>query len=216
MAITDDVKLSIYNGALLRLGSRKLASLTEGREPRRVLDDVWGTADNVVGLALEAGEWNFAIRTVQATYSAEIEPAFGFRRAFKKPDDFRRMASIASEPRFQLPLTHEQYVDEAGYWFSDFDDMFIRFVSDDSDYGYNSGGWSEGFKNYLQCYMAWESCERITNSTRKEERLEKKMMQYLARAKSLDAMDEGTKFRPPGSWIQSRWQSGRRERSRLS
>ena len=38
MAITNSDRLDVYNGALRRLGSRRLASLTENREPRRVLD----------------------------------------------------------------------------------------------------------------------------------------------------------------------------------
>ena len=33
-------QLSLYNNALTVLGERKIASLTENREPRRVLDDV--------------------------------------------------------------------------------------------------------------------------------------------------------------------------------
>ena len=41
MAITNSDRLDVYNGALRRLGSRRLASLTENREPRRVLDDIW-------------------------------------------------------------------------------------------------------------------------------------------------------------------------------
>lgn len=214
MAIADDVKLAIYNGALRRLGSRKLASLSENREPRRVLDDIWGSASEVVGYALERGEWNFAIRTVQGNYSSAIEPDFGYRRAFEKPSDMRRLASLSYDPYFNIPLSHDEYVDEAGYWFMDYDEIYVRYVSDDGSYGFDSGLWTEGFKKWLECYMAWEGCERITNSTTKRVGLEKDMNKFLRDAKSLDAMNEGTKFRPPGDWIRSR-HTGRRERSRL-
>ena len=56
-------KLSIYNGALSILGERRLASLTENREPRYKLDDVWD--NNFVRRLLQMGQWQFAQRTVQ-------------------------------------------------------------------------------------------------------------------------------------------------------
>lgn len=204
MAVTDETKLAIYNGALRRLGSRKLASLTEKREPRRVLDDIWGSASEVVLAALERGEWNFAIRTVEGIYSTSVEPPFGFRRAFDKPDDMRRLAALSASPYFKPPLTNDQYTDEAGYWFTDHDVIYVRYVSDDPDYGMNGSLWSEAFKEYLECKMAWEACERITNSTAQQDRLGRDMRETLKTAKSHDAMGEGVKFPPQGSWLRAR------------
>lgn len=209
MAITDATKLAVYNGALLRLGSRKLASLAENREPRRVMDDIWGPSSNIVLSALERGEWNFAIRTVEGVYSTSVEPPFGFSRAFDKPDDFRRLAALSADPYFRAPLTNGQYIDEAGYWFSDFDVIYVRYVSDHSDYGFNGSLWTESFKEYLECKMAWEACERITNATSKRDRIERDMMNALKAAKSNDAMAEGVKFPPRGSWLRARGGRGR-------
>ena len=44
-------KLTVYNETLGLLGERKLASLTEQREPRRVLDGFW---DQTVAYCLDA------------------------------------------------------------------------------------------------------------------------------------------------------------------
>lgn len=214
MAITSEIKLSAYNGALRRLGSRKLSSLDENREPRRVLDDIWGAGDEVVRYALERGEWNFAIRAVEGIYASEIETTFGYRRAFTKPDDFVRLASLSGDPYFRLPLTDDEYSDEATYWLADHDVIYIRYVSDADTFGFNASAWSEGFKDYLQCHLAWEACERLTNSTDLKRDLKRERDDSLREAKSSDAMNEGTKFRPPGSWIQSR-HFGRNERSRI-
>lgn len=200
MSITSADKLAIYNGALRRLGSRELSSLAEAREPRRVLDGIWGTDNNVVRYGLERGEWNFAIRTAEAIYSPSIEPDFGFIRAYDKPTDFVRLASLSADPYFRIPLTNEHYVDEATYWFTDQDVIYVRYVSDDTDYGFNSAAWSEGFRKYLEAYLAWEGCERITNSTTKRDRLELDWTLALKNAKSVDAMNEGVKFPPRGSW----------------
>ncbi len=45
-------KLQIFNGALRMCGERKLASLSEDRQPRRLLDDEW--ADGAVDYCLGA------------------------------------------------------------------------------------------------------------------------------------------------------------------
>ena len=76
-------QLDLYNGALLQVGERFLASLTEQREPRRLLDQVW--AANGVKTCLEEGQWPFAMRTVQVDYDPSITPTFGYARVFQKP-----------------------------------------------------------------------------------------------------------------------------------
>lgn len=204
MPISDVEKLARYNGALFRLGSRRIASLTENREPRRVLDSVWGVDDDIITYALERAEWNFALRTVQGDYNSAIEPGFGFSRAYDKPTDFCRLAALSSNEYLKPPLTNDQYLDEAGYWFTDSDVLYVRYVSSSADYGFNSEAWTQAFNDYVECRMAWLACERITNSTSKEDRLERKMNKALKVAKSNDAGNEGVKFPPNGSWIKSR------------
>lgn len=210
MAVSGDIKLAIYNGALRRLGARELAALTENREPRRVLDSIWGAGDQIVRLALERGEWNFAIRSVQGQFSESVDPTFGFAYAYDKPDDMRRLASLSADERFKMPLDSGAYTDEAGYWFTDHSPIFIRYVSDDTDYGLNSGAWTETFRDYLECDLAWGACERLTNSGTKRDRLERDRAAALKSAKSNDAMNEGVKFFPQGSWSRSRGASGPR------
>lgn len=204
MPVQTATKLALYNGALRRLGSRELASLTEAREPRRVLDGVWGAANEIVLRALEAGDWNFAIRAVMGTASASVEPPFGLAYAFEKPSDLRRLLTLCSDEAFSTPLTDREYVDEADYWFSDLDTIYVRYISDDGAYGLNDAGWSEAFKDYLECDLAARACERITNSGAKRDLLERDRARALKTAKANDAMAEGVKFPPRGSWALAR------------
>lgn len=214
MAILTTDKLDIYNRALGKLGSRKLSSLSENREPRRVLDGHWGDNDNLVTYALEIGDWDFATRIVELSYSPSVEPSFGHRYAFDKPSDLARVTSLSANEFFSAPLTARQYDSVADYWFADLQALYVKYVSSDASYGFNSAGWTEAFKQYLSDRLAWLSCERITNSTQKRDRLERDMMKAEARAKSNDAMAEGVKFPPAGSWAGSRF-GARRERSRI-
>ncbi len=126
-------KLTIYNGALAVLGDEKLATVTENRSPRRILDTVWDNEG--VETCLEMSEWKFAMRTISITYSPSVEPDFGLRRAFDKPDDFVRTSAVCSDEYFTNPLRNHEYVDEAEYWFADLDMLYIRYVSNDAASG---------------------------------------------------------------------------------
>lgn len=215
MAISGDVKLALYNRALVEhLGERELASLVEAREPRRVLDTHWGSANELVAYALERGDWNFAMRAVSSTHDSGVVPTFGYQRAHVKPDDVRRLNSLASDEYFRHPLVYDEFSDEAGYWYADLDTLYVRYVSDNENYGFSSDRWTEGFKDYLVALLAFRSCERITNSRVKRGDLVSLVRDALSNAKSVDAMDEGTKFLPYGSWVNSR--GGRRRDRRGS
>lgn len=206
MTVSPEIKLAIYNNALGLLGSGALASLTEAREPRRVMDRIWDTG--VVVYALSRGEWNWALRTIRADYVPSIEPGFGFRRAFTKPNDFVRLAGLSGDERMTIPLTNAQYLDEATWWFADLDVIYVRYVSSDNGYGMDSSLWSPSFKKFIEYHMAYEACERITNSTAKQDRLKRDRDAMLKEARSSDAMNEGSKQLPHGSWSRSRGRAG--------
>lgn len=190
-------KLSIYNGALRILGERK-TTLTEAREPRRVLDDVWD--DDGVLKCLQMAQWNFAIRSAQMDYDSGIEPPFGYRRVFGKPDDFVRTAGVCSDEYFQCPLTH--YQDNNSYWLADLDTIFVRYVSDDVEYGYDFSKWPPNFGSFVEGWFALQIKPRLTGN--KAEWTSKDVDMLLRAAKATDAMEEPPGSQPTGSWVRAR------------
>lgn len=200
-------KLQLYNGALRILEERKLASLTENREPRRVLDDIWD--EGAVDFCLEQGLWNFALRTVKAEYSPSVEPPFGYRYAFDKPTDWIRTAGVWQDENLRSPLL--DYRDEAGFWFAPTDTIYIMYVSNDNQYGADLSLWPQSFAKYFQAYMANEACGRLTGSDSKSDKARRTMDAALLEAKNKDAMNEPSKFPALGSWASSRG-SYRRDR----
>jgi len=199
-------KLSIYQGATIALGDRKIMSLTEKRGTRYACDDVWDRGG--VNTCLQMGQWNFATRSLQYDFSPSIEPDFGFRHAFNKPDDWVRTVAVCEDEFFKVPLL--SYTDEAAFWFADLDTIYVRFVSNDPSFGTNFAAWPPNFTRYVELYFAWSICERVTAATSKKQDLEKDLKQALLLAKNTDAMDEATTFPPPGTWSRSRM--GRRSR----
>lgn len=202
-------RLQLYNDALLICGERSLSSLTENREPRYLLDQVWSNGG--VNHCLEQGQWFFAMRTIRIDYDPAIEPEYGYQRAFLKPTDWINTSAICSDESFTVPLL--RYVDEAGYWYSDYDEMYVRYVSNDSGYGNDLGRWPESFKDFVAAHFASKIAHKIGGKTlaiiAKEER-----KTSLTDALNSCAMALPTRFPARGSWSNAR--AGSRSRGHRS
>lgn len=194
-----NTQLGLYNQALTLLGERKLASLSENREPRRVLDDIW---DGGVKYCLEQGQWKFALRTSKLIYAPEIEPSFGYARAFEKPSDCVRVAKLCSDEFFNMPLL--AYNEEAGFWFASLDEIYISYVSDHASFGGDLTLWPESFVKWVGLFLATEGGKRITQSTTDLEKLDKVQRRAKTDALSKDAIQGPTQFLPQGSWARAR------------
>jgi hypothetical protein len=201
-------KLSIFNGACLALGERKLSSLAENRPSRRRLDTVWD--DDGVKSCLQAGFWNFAMQSVEVSFSPSITPAFGFRYAFDKPTDWVRTALVSADENFTDELLN--YEDQGAYWYADFDTIWVRYVSDDNAFGMDIANWPANFTRYVEHYFAQRITKATNNSSNDADAMEGKVKRLLNEAKATDAMDEATKQLPPGSWSRARRGNGYRER----
>ncbi len=191
-------RLSLYNGALLLLGERRLASLTEEREPRRVLDAIWN--NGAVKYCLQQGFWNFAMRTAMLDYNPSYTAPFGYQYQFTKPDDCVRTAAVCSDEYFNAPIL--RYADEAGSWYADLQTIYVQFVSNGSSYGSDLSLWPETFTQYVESYLAFKSLSTVTAANAAE--IRKEMKVRLVDARSKDAMEQPAKFLPRGTWSSAR------------
>lgn len=202
-------KLQVYNAALLHLGAKTLATLTESRKSRRTLDAVW--ASGAVRYCLEQGYWNFATRTIKIEATPSLEPDFGYRFAFDKPSDFVRLISISYDEYMDTPLN--RFTDEDQYWFADYDTLYISYVSDDVSYGGSLGVWTETFTRLVQLYLAHFAAPSITHDDAIIKRVEMAYKLALTNAKNKDATNQGAKATPLGRLARSRL-NGRNTESR--
>lgn len=202
-------KLQLYNNALLLCGETFLASTSEAREPRRLLDQVYDV--NGVDACLEQGQWWFAMRAVQIDYDPAVLPTFGYRRAFVKPSDWIATGSICSDEYFRSPLT--AYVDETGYWYSDTEPIYVKYVSNHTSYGGNLAAWPASFANYVATYFA----SRIISKLAGDKAAQKEaifgppgqpnrglLATSLHDAKTASAMTQPTMFVAQGNWSRAR------------
>lgn len=196
-------RLKVYNGALLICGVRSIADLTVNEESRRLLDEVWN--DDGVRNCLQAGQWRFAMRTSKFSYDTGITPEFGYNRAFAKPSDWVATAAVCNDEYFKSPLLN--YSDEAGYWFADLDDIYVRYVSDHADFGSDLSLWPANFTQYVKTYFAGRIVLKITGDKTLADAILKRnglLDKALKDARSSDAQGDPTKFPPTGSWNRAR------------
>jgi hypothetical protein len=192
-------KLGIYKESLGHLEERTITSLSEDREPRRVLDDYY---DGVLAYCLEKGYWNFAMRAVQVDTSTSISPTFGYDYAFQKPSDWVRTYWVSTDESMDTPLN--EYKDENGLWFANFDPLYIKYVSSDSAYGGDLSIWPQSFADFVAFRLARMACKRVTGASSLLTELKRDEKKALANAASKDAMNEAPGFAPVGTWARSR------------
>lgn len=163
--------------------------------------------DAAISHLLEQGLWNFATRTVQAEASDDIESQFGFNFVFEKPGDYAgRLVALSANEYFRPPLQH--YHEDGGlegYFFADNDPLYIRYISNSSDYGLNLGAWPASFTRAVEYEIAVRVAPHITNMSAAEmDALQRGAVKTLRDARSKDALNQAPERPPLGRLVQSR------------
>lgn len=201
ITIPDAFRLRIYNGACRIAGSRRLGSLTEERESRRLLDDVYN--DEGIKYCLERGQWKFATRASKLNADTSITPAYGLKHAFQKPTDFIRTCYFCIDEYYKTPLL--QYQENAGYWFADIDPVYVQYVSSDANYGRDTSRWTEAFIRFVEAEFAYRIVKHLTGSkSNKDDVMEERKM-ALETALSLDQIEGPQRRIPPGAFVAARF-----------
>ncbi len=204
-------RLKIYNGSLLLLGELGLnltTGLSEDRESRRLLDSVW--SDGGANYCLEQAQWYFAMRSTRLDFNPAIEPAWGFKRAFDKPSDWVLTSGVFEDEYLTTPLLG--YTDEAGFWYSDRDEIYVKYVSDDANFGLDLARWPAVFSDYVKAYFASRVVHKIPSAASRVEFLlgpagrENKghVNHTLLIARNKAAMAQPTTFPFRGFWSRAR------------
>lgn len=196
MALSSAERLQLYNGALLMLGSRRLASVSEDVESRYVLDSIYD--NNGVKRCLQHGWWKHAMRTVKVSYDPDFTTPFGYTYTFDIPDDLVRLYSLCLDEYYTTPV--QMYQDDGQHWFSDYTEMYVRYVSDGDSYGLDYSKWPESFREYVEGYFALKAVKRITDSQTDQDVLKEDVRQLKIKAKSEDALREPTGLVVPSGW----------------
>jgi len=192
-------QLGIYNEALAHMGERRLATSSEAREPKRVLDSLW---PDVVAYCLAQGLWRFAVRVVQIDNDSTVNVQFGYLYAFAKPGDWVHTYVISTEPLLDPPLL--QYEDAGGYWYGNLTPLYAKYISNDPTYGQNLGAWTPHFEDYVTLRLARYAAFRITGDKSWRQELKKDEDHARRVAKAEEALGDPPGLPPVSMWARAR------------
>lgn len=198
-------QLQLYNTALRCIGARPLESVTEEQEARRYLD---ASADLALDTCLRSGFWNFAMRVTQRDPDVTA-PTFDFTFAYTKPADWVRTRDISASQTLHPPLIRFQ--DETGFWVCDVKPLYVRYVSNDANFGGNLTLWPSDYLEFVGAYLGSLIYSQTTGHSLTELAAYKKTVLDPAKKAALahDAMDGPAEQRPLGSWASARRRTGR-------
>jgi hypothetical protein len=178
-------KLRLFNEALRHLCDHKLASLTEDHPARHAIDGAWQDAGDTL---LRQGFWNFALRTAEISSDEDVEALFGYSQAFSKPADWVRTLSVATDGSFAAQF--DDYADEGNYWYASAGPLYVRYVSDETDYGWNVGAWPPDFARAIAVYLAFQCGLPVSGDKGNRNDLHNLYRMLLREARTRDAVDE--------------------------
>lgn len=177
-------QLSLYNNALLLLGQRKLSSLTESREPRHRLDDVYNA--DAIRYCLEVSEPTFA-RKVSNLTSSVTSSDHDLDNVFTFPSDYVSIIRLFSDANLDQPI--DRYIISGDTIACNYSSVYLRYVSD----GFALTAWTPSFARVVEAYLAREIAERI--SPNKYEEVNQKFIDRVNVVKEL-AKDKEPEERP--------------------
>jgi hypothetical protein len=192
-------QLAIYNATLRHCRAARIATVSDTVESRRVLDDFY---TDTIAYMLEMGFWKFAMNSVMIEADADLIPEFGFTNVFSRPSDFVKMYDISGDENFNCPLT--QWLLESQGIFADVDPIYVKYVSNSTDYGGNLAIWPARFLVAFEWELAFRVAPRLTKGDDIVTECDNKRKEFLSSALSYDALDEAPKGPPTGRFVRSR------------
>jgi hypothetical protein len=166
-------QLDLYNDALLLLGQRQLASLSEDREPRYRLDGAYGR--DAIRYCLELVKPSFASST--AVLSA-FTPGATFDNSFTLPSDYVSVIKPFSDKKLDQEIN--RYIIEKDQLLCDYTTVYLRYTSDNI----TIDDWSPSFFRVVGAYLARETATRLSPDDYVI--VEKKFQERVAAAQALE------------------------------
>lgn len=193
-------KLEVFNLTLAALGQRPLSALTDNRPEQRAIDRIY---DTTVKWMLERAFWKWACRSDELNQSDTAVSNWGYNFVYELPEDYERIVRISDNERLRPTLN--DFLTENGFLYADAQPIYMQYVSNDPDYGYNVGLWTASFVSALADELAVRSAPGMTGAqVPKLDDLRKNAKRTLYIAKSADAVNQPVAFPPSGRMVRAR------------
>lgn len=196
----------IYNRALQILGLEEINSNTDD-SVRKVKLDVALSSDLVESL-LEDTAWHWAITTVKIQENPSLEPEWGFRTVFDKPDNIQRLDGVFVDEYLQVPL--KNYKDEGEYIFAEQSEIYVQYVN--RDYLNDPATWPVHFKRLVAAAMARDAAPSFQKNAQEKYDILATFKEAQLESKNIDTMQSPPRIISNGSWTSSRFRGNQYRR----
>ena len=146
-------KLAIYNDALRLTGAERLATITEEREVRFKLDEIWdlGAPEHCLRLAKPV----FARKTRQLTASGTTTN-HALEQEYDLPSDFVAIFEVYADA--DLDQMVRRRIIEDNKLYAEIDTLYLRYIA---DFTSNIAAWSPDFVRVVSAYIAQQMTPRL-------------------------------------------------------
>lgn len=182
-------KTDVANRALSKLGHPRVSNLdTTDTEAARTIREMW---DIVRDVMLQSYSWNFAVKRVSLAADSST-PSWEYDYQYRLPTDFLTLLEIENDPDYRV---------EEGYIRTNKSaPLYIKYVARIE----SVGSWTPLFIEAFASKLAYEACERITQSNTKKQLLLQDFQMIINTAFTSDAIEDPALGLPEDSWITER------------
>jgi hypothetical protein len=188
--------IDICNQALVKLGSSRIASLTDDSKQAAALSTIYETK---LRAELAAYPWTFAMDRV-ALPAAAASPSFGWLYQYPLPTDFLRMVEVGEYFVLYQPDITMFALEGRNILTDEGSPLRIRYIK----YVANTGLYPALFVEALACRLAAELAEDLTQSLSKREAMEGAYERAIRIAKRSNAIQLPPQPTPEDTWLLAR------------
>lgn len=199
-------KTDIVNGAAIKLGVQRLATLAEPSELARVASTVF---ERVARAELRKNAWSFSLAST--SLGRLTDPTGGqFKAAFALPTDLIRLVQFNDDWTVYglSPVTDglsQPFLIEGRTLLTNDLTVRIRYVRDLSA---DTALWDAAFVEAFTCRLAVEMGSTLTKDKQKVRDAQEDYRMALAEAKRTNGIELPPTERPDSAWVVSRFTSG--------
>lgn len=189
----------IVNIALRRIGAERISSLRNDSSKAAIsARDLYDEARKDL---LNLHNWNFATKRVQLE-AAETEPVFGWDHAFALPEDMLRLVSVhpSDDDRTMVEYRLEFQEGDDRVLVTDANQVYVKYIFDLED----ANIMTAVFRETLAMRLARDLAGALSKSSAAAELADASYRRSLARAKSIDGIEDFPDKMAEGSWITGR------------
>lgn len=185
--------VSICNRAMQKLGAKRIVDFDEDSVNAR---ECAACFEELRDAELRAHPWAFAAKRAQLAASTDA-PAFGPANAFPLPEDFLRLLPV--DPEY---LTNEDdwRIEGRQILTNDSAPLNIRYVYRVED----ANEMDALFRESLASRIAYELCEKLTQSNQKKEAAAQDYKRAISEAKRANAIEKIAEEPPEDTWLSVR------------